>query len=60
MDNNKGLFIKTSDEDVMKELLECGFTLMDKNNGIYTFLNNVNNYDLSNNTKIVYSDIMPI
>ena len=36
--NNKN-FIKTSDESTAKTLLSEGFTLLEKKNGCYTFLN---------------------
>ena len=35
----EGNFIKTSDSDTAKKLINLGFQKIDETNGIYTFLN---------------------
>lgn len=40
MEQNNKNFIKTSDESTAKILITEGFTLLEKKNGYYTFLNN--------------------
>ena len=56
-------FIKTTDQETARKLLECGFQLVSQAGDIYTFLNQLpNNFNFDNvdKTKIVYDNILSI
>lgn len=55
-------FIKTSDSDIAKKLVNIGFQKIDESNGIYTFLNSdkMNFSEDIDKSKIQYSNILNI
>ena len=56
-------FIKTTDQETARKLLECGFQLVAQASDIYTSLNQLpNNFNFDNvdKTKIVYDNILSI
>ena len=54
---NKGLFIKTKDEETKNNLLSCGFKLLNKQDGFYVFMND-KNLIFDKNNKVVYTNIL--
>lgn len=53
-------FIRTTDKDTGELLISLGFQLVDKNNGVYTFLNS-DKMEFSNDvnkSKIQYSNML--
>lgn len=59
MENKKMNFIKTTDEDTKKQLVEEGFTLLSSQGGVYTFLND-SHLRFSDENKIVHTNVLHI
>lgn len=58
--SQKQNFIKTTDKETADKLIEVGFQLMSNENGVYTFLNQVGNFNCENvdAKKMVYTNTL--
>lgn len=53
-------FIKTTDEETMNKLKDLGFQMVDCSGGVWTFINDADNFKFLNidKSKIQYSNIL--
>ncbi len=56
MEQNNKNFIKTSDESTAKTLIAEGFTLLEKKNGCYTFLNNKGKMNFTTKNDVFFTN----
>ena len=58
--SQKQNFIKTTDKETADKLIAAGFQLMSNESGVYTFLNQINNFNFENvdAKKMVYTNTL--